>query len=66
MTKVYPLEIKLASVNDYLDGGDSIREIAKRYSVSNTMLHRWITKYQIQGNRCTVPTKSTIQGTYFS
>jgi transposase len=49
MTKIYPLEIKLAAVNNYLDGGESIREIAKKYSVSKTMLHRWVTKYQIHG-----------------
>jgi transposase-like protein len=33
MTKIYPLEIKLAAVTDYLDGGDSIREIAKKYEI---------------------------------
>jgi transposase-like protein len=36
MTKIYPIKINLANVNDYLDGGDSIRDIAKKYSVRNT------------------------------
>jgi transposase len=49
MTKIYPLEIKIAAVGDYLDGGDSIREIAKKYSVSKAMLHRWVATYQSHG-----------------
>jgi hypothetical protein len=39
LIKIYPLEIKLAAVNDYLDGGDSIRKIANKYSVGKTMFH---------------------------
>jgi transposase-like protein len=49
MTKIYPLEIKLAAVNEYLDGGDSIRVIAKKYGVSKTMLHRWVTRFENHG-----------------
>jgi transposase len=49
MTKIYPLKIKLAAVNDYLDGGDSIRVIAKKYGVSKTMLHRWVTRFENHG-----------------
>jgi transposase len=45
----YPLETKLAAVNDYLNGVESIRSIAKKYNVSKTMLHRWISKYQYHG-----------------
>jgi transposase len=49
MTKIYPLDIKLAAVNDYLDGASSIRETAKKYGVSKTMLHRWVAKFQNHG-----------------
>lgn len=49
MTKIYSLETKLAAVNDYLEGGDSIRVIAKKHSVSKTMLHRWVAKFQNHG-----------------
>lgn len=47
--KKYPLEIKLAAVNTYLEGAESIRKLAKKYNVSKSMLHRWILKYQIHG-----------------
>jgi transposase-like protein len=33
MTIINTLEIELAAVTDYLDGGDSIREIAKKYEI---------------------------------
>ena len=49
MTKIYPLEIKLAAVNDYLEGASSIRETANKYGVSKTMLHRWVAKFQNHG-----------------
>jgi transposase len=57
MTKIYPLEIKLAAVNDYLDGGDSIRVVAKKYAVSKTMLHRWVARFENHG-------KDGLQATY--
>jgi transposase len=49
MTKIYPLEINLAAVNDYLDGGDSIRVIAKKFGVSKTMLYRWVARFENHG-----------------
>jgi transposase len=57
MTKIYPLEIKLAAVNDYLNGGDSIRGIAKKYDVNKTMLHRWVARFENHG-------KDGLQATY--
>jgi transposase len=45
----YTLETKLAAVTDYLDGAESIRETAKKYGVSKTMLHRWVAKFQNHG-----------------
>jgi len=45
----YPLETKLTDVKDYLNGVESIRYIAKKYSWSKTMLHRWVSKYQHHG-----------------
>jgi transposase len=49
MKKKYPIEIKLAAVNDYLEGGESIRQTAEKYNVSKTMLHRWVAKFQHHG-----------------
>ena len=45
----YPLEVKLSAVKEYLNGVESIRVIAQKYSVNKTMLHRWIAKYQTHG-----------------
>ncbi len=49
MKKKYPLEIKIAAVNEYLEGGESIRQTAQKYNVNKTMLHRWVAKFQKHG-----------------
>ncbi|WP_139365065.1 IS3 family transposase [Litchfieldia alkalitelluris] len=49
MKKKYPLEIKIAAVNEYLEGGESIRQTAQKYNVNKTMLHRWVAKFQNHG-----------------
>ena len=43
--KKYSLETKLAVVTAYLDGTESLRDTAKNYNVSKTMLHRWVAKF---------------------
>jgi transposase-like protein len=40
------LETKLSAANVYLDGVESIREIAKKFSISKTMFHRWLGKFE--------------------
>ncbi len=47
--KKYSLETKLAVVNAYLDGTESLRDTAKKYNVSKTMLHRWVARFQKHG-----------------
>lgn len=44
--KNYSKELKLLAVSDYLSGKHSLREVARRYEVSNeSVLRRWINKY---------------------
>ena len=38
-------DIKLTSVNDYIDTGDSIKAVAKRNKVSRMALSNWINEY---------------------
>ena len=47
--KKYSLENKLAVVHAYLDGAESLRDTAKKYKVSKTMLQRWVAKFQKHG-----------------
>jgi hypothetical protein len=42
--KEYSIETRLAAVNAYLDGVESIRKVAKKFNISKTMLHRWVGK----------------------
>ena len=50
--KKYSLDTKLAAVNSSLNGVESLRDIAKKYNVSKTMLHRWVAKYQKTWRSC--------------
>lgn len=50
MAEKYSIETKLAAVNAYLNGVESIREVAKKYNVSKTMLHRWVAKFEKHGS----------------
>lgn len=45
----HSLETKLAAVNAYLDGSESLRDIAQKFNVSKTTFHRWIARYQEHG-----------------
>ncbi|WP_095761903.1 helix-turn-helix domain-containing protein [Ligilactobacillus salivarius] len=42
----YPLELKLAAVNDYLSRKFSLSECCDKYNISsNSVLRKWISKY---------------------
>jgi transposase-like protein len=44
--KYYPEAIKMMAVRDYLDNKASLREICKKYEISNnSILIQWIKKY---------------------
>ncbi|MBD8075385.1 helix-turn-helix domain-containing protein [Bacillus thuringiensis] len=44
--KCYSKELKLAAVNDYLSGHDSLNKIIQKYNISSTaVLRKWIKKY---------------------
>lgn len=44
--KRYSKELKLAAVNDYLSGHDSLNKIIQKYNISSTaVLRKWIKKY---------------------
>lgn len=44
--KPYTKELKLSAVNDYLLGNYSLREVARKYEISNeSVLRKWINKY---------------------
>lgn len=44
--KPYTKELKLSAVNDYLSGNYSLREVARKYEISNdSVLRKWINKY---------------------
>ncbi|MRB85035.1 helix-turn-helix domain-containing protein, partial [Bacillus thuringiensis] len=44
--KRYSKELKLAAVNDYLSGHDSLTKIIQKYNISSTaVLRKWIKKY---------------------
>ena len=48
--KYYPQEIKLAAVNDYLRGTESMQTIAARYGLrSRNQLQNWIKAYNTHG-----------------
>ncbi len=47
--KKYSLETKLTVVHAYLDGAEPLRDTAKKYKVSKTMLQRWVAKFQKHG-----------------
>ena len=43
---VYPAELKISAVKDYLTGGSSHMEICKKYGIKSTcQLRKWILKY---------------------
>jgi len=43
---VYSKEMKLAAVQDYLSGQYSLREVTRKYTISNqSVLRNWIQKY---------------------
>ncbi|MFB7642078.1 transposase [Peribacillus butanolivorans] len=48
MTK-YSSESKLAAVNAYLDGVESLRDTAQKYNVNMTMLKKWVAKFRVHG-----------------
>lgn len=49
--KVYSRELKLAAVNDYLEGMGSLLEISLKYGVhSHCQLHHWIEEYNTHGD----------------
>ena len=49
MSKKYSLETKLAAVQYYLNGSDSIRVTANKFNISKTMLHRWVKRFELHG-----------------
>ncbi|MED4400248.1 IS3 family transposase [Metabacillus fastidiosus] len=48
MTK-YSLETKLSVVHAYLNGVESLRDTAKKYNVSYTMLQKWVARFRESG-----------------
>ncbi|MFD2443647.1 transposase [Bacillus sp. CGMCC 1.16607] len=48
MTK-YSLETKLAAVEAYINGVESLRDIAQKYNVGVIMLQVWVTKFRKHG-----------------
>ena len=48
--KYYSQELKIAAVNDYLDGTGSLQDIAGRYGLrSKKQLHTWLKQYNTHG-----------------
>ncbi|MGI8385864.1 helix-turn-helix domain-containing protein [Robertmurraya sp. P23] len=47
--KKISLEKIMGAVNAYLEGAESIRDIAQRYNISKSVLHRWITRVNEHG-----------------
>ena len=45
----YSLEIKLAAVQDYINGSESIRAVANKFNISKTRVHHWVKKYEYHG-----------------
>ncbi|MDR4887076.1 IS3 family transposase [Fredinandcohnia sp. QZ13] len=44
--KPYTKELKLSAINDYLSGNFSLREVVRKYEISNdSVLRQWINKY---------------------
>ena len=49
-SRTYPLELKMAAVNDYLQGEGSLLEITKKYGIrSKTQLQKWLKQYNTHG-----------------
>src|SRR3954466_4428616 len=48
MTK-YSLETKLATVEDYLNGVESFKDIAQKHNVGVTVLQGWVAKFREHG-----------------
>lgn len=49
--RVYPAELKLAAVSDYLAGKGSLLEICKKYKIRSThLLRSWIKVYNAHGD----------------
>ena len=48
--KQYPLELKIAAVNDYLEGNGSLQTVAARYGLrSKHPLQNWLKEYNTHG-----------------
>jgi transposase-like protein len=47
----YSFELKLEAVQAYLEGKESIREVAKRFNISKTPLLTWIAHYRENGEQ---------------
>ena len=48
--KHYPMELKIAAINDYLEGNGSLRIIAAKYGLrSEHQLQNWIKEYNTHG-----------------
>ena len=58
MAKKYSLETKLAAVQYYLNGSDSIRVTANKFNIAKTVLHRWVKRFELHG------VKGLEEGTY--
>ena len=50
MTK-YSYELKLQAVLAYLEGKESIQTVAKRFNVSKSPLHNWVSFYRENGEK---------------
>ena len=63
--RVYPSELKLKAVQEYLSGSGSLREISKKYKLRNErQLSNWIKVYHAHGavsyTHLTLPTNSRV------
>jgi transposase-like protein len=58
MAKKYSFDTKLAAVQYYLNGSDSIRVTTNKFNIAKTMLHRWVKRLELHG------VKGLEEGTY--
>ncbi|PEN77317.1 hypothetical protein CN553_31255 [Bacillus cereus] len=45
----YSVEMKLTVINTYLNSGESLRTIGSSYNTNNSLVHRWVIKYNQHG-----------------
>ncbi|QPW46686.1 IS3 family transposase [Bacillus thuringiensis] len=45
----YSVETKLKVINAYLNSGESLRTIGNQFNINDSLVHRWVTKYNQHG-----------------